>query len=86
METRQGVWQPLVIAGETPKASEPSDGSLNHPAPGQEDKTVFGIGQLDNLQLDTLRGGIRRGLFASVALVNEGDLYRAAGHCLHLLG
>jgi len=47
---------------------------------------VFGIGQFDDLQPDTLCVSVSGGLFASVTLVNEGDLYRAAGHYLYLLG
>jgi len=77
------LWQPFIIAGEATKVSKPGDRTLDTLRRVRRIKPCFGIGQLDDLQPNTLRGGVRGGLLASVALVNAGDLYRADGHRLH---
>jgi hypothetical protein len=51
-----GVGQPFVVFGEAVEACGPGEAALQHPPSGQEHESAFGRGQLDHLQLETLRG------------------------------
>jgi hypothetical protein len=85
MQSRHGSGKPLIVAGQTPKARHPGKGAFHHPAPGQQDKAMLGLWQLDDGQLDAL-GGRRLGRsVSSIGLVDKGHLHRLAGGLLHPL-
>jgi hypothetical protein len=83
MQAGQGGGQPLVIAGQPPKASHPGEGPLDDPAARQEHKAPLGLGQFDHLQLHAVRGGGRRRRRARVALVDIGHLDMLADDLLN---
>jgi hypothetical protein len=56
---------------------------LLHPAPPQQDKAAFGLGQFDQCQLDAVLLGLSRRGVARMGLVHKGDFDRLAGHLLH---
>src|SRR5882757_7020601 len=74
----------FIVAGKTTKAGRPSKGSLDHPAPWQEDKTALGFLELDDFQAQALGRGLRRRLLPGVALVDKGYFDRISGHGLNL--
>ena len=86
MQRRQGRGQALVVARQAAEARGPGEAALDDPAPGQEHEAALGLGQLDHLQLDAVRGGRGRWLLAGVALVDVGQLDVLAGHRLHRCG
>src|SRR5258707_14837386 len=86
MQTSQGLRQTLIITGQATKARHPRERTLDDPTTGQQDKTMFGLGQFDNFQLDAMLSRSLFGLRTGITLVDKGDLYRIAGDVLHLLG
>lgn len=43
MKTGESGREPLIVAGEAAEAAGPSEGALDHPAPGQEHKAALGF-------------------------------------------
>src|SRR5258706_3621102 len=86
MQTSQGLRQTLIITSQATQARHPRERTLDDPTTGQQDKTMFGLGQFDNFQLDAMLSRRLFGLRTGITLVDKGDLYRIAGDVLHLLG
>jgi len=84
MQTGRRLRQPSVVPRKASEAGYPGKAAFDHPTAWQEHKAILSGGQFDYFQTDTLCSGVRRGLFASVALVNKGHLSRFAGGFLHL--
>lgn len=83
MQTRQDLWQPLIVTGQAAEAGGPSKVSLDDPALGQENKAVLGLRQLDDLEADAMGLGSVSRVLARVALVDVGQLHRVPGHLLY---
>jgi len=67
MEAGQGFGQALIVAGQPAKARDPTETPFHDPPPGQQHKTLFGFGQLDDVQPNAvLAGGL-----AGVALIDK---------------
>jgi hypothetical protein len=47
MKTRHRGRKPLIVLGQPAEAGGPSEGTLNHPSPGQKDKPLLGFFQFD---------------------------------------
>jgi hypothetical protein len=75
--------QPLVIARQAAEASGPGEAAFHDAALGQQDKAPLGLGQLDHLQADAVRGGHRGDLVTGVALVHirQFDVVAAVTAC-----
>ena len=84
VQPSQHLWQAFAVARQPATAAHPGETALHHPAFGQQDEAAFGLGRLDDDQLDAVRGGAGRGIGTGVALVDIGDLDVFAGHGLHL--
>lgn len=76
VQARQGIGQPLIVAGQTPETRRPSEGALNDPTFGQEDEASLGIRQFDHDQVNALFGGGLGWFISSIALVDESNLCR----------
>ena len=86
VQSGQHTGQPLVVTGQTPEAGRPRETAFHDPALGQEDKAVFGLRQLDDVQANAVLGsGFCRRL-AGVAFIDVGHLHVRAGDRLHLSG
>ena len=83
MKGRQGCRESFVIAGQSPKSGRPCKGSFHHPAPRQEDESVFGLVMFDDLQSNAFLGGSLGGLFSGVTLIDKGDPHRFFHRSLH---
>jgi hypothetical protein len=68
VEAFDGLWQSLVVAHEPSEACGPGEGPLDDPASGQQDEAPLSLGELDDLELDAVFGGVG-GRLAGVALV-----------------
>ena len=75
----------LEIAAEPPEAGQPAKATLDHPAPGQQHKALFGLGQLDHLQLNAVCSRIIFRLLTRVTLIGPGQLDRMTRGLLHPL-
>jgi hypothetical protein len=67
MQTGKGLWETFIVTCQPTKTGQPGDGALDHPAPGQQDEAVFGIGQFDDFQMNALRSGIVGSLLTAVS-------------------
>ena len=82
MKALQNIGQPLLIAGQPPKAAHPADLPFDHPAAWQQHEAARDVRQFDDLQRDAGgRGRLPRGL-AGVPLVDVGQGDRFAGRRL----
>lgn len=81
------VWgKAFIVSGESPEACGPGEGACYHPSAGQQHEASFGHRVLDDFELDAVLLGGFGGVGPGVALIDEGQLDRRAGHPLHLLG
>ena len=86
MEAGDGLRQSLVVAREAPEAGGPGEGTLDHPAAGEQDEAALGLWSADDEQRDAVRAcrlGRRR---AGIALVDEGEVDGLTGDLLHAGG
>ena len=58
MQAGEGLWQALVVAGEASEAGHPGVGAFDDPTLGEQHEPALGLWELDDLQADTLSGGI----------------------------
>lgn len=63
MQPCQHLRQALIVASKATKARGPGEVALDDPSPQQEHEAVFGLGLLDDFQVDALDGSIRSRLF-----------------------
>lgn len=83
MESCERGGQPFIIACQAAKAGGPAEGTLDHPASGQEDESAFGFWELHSLEAHAVRGGWAGRFFSGVALVGKGDFDWVSGGLLH---
>src|SRR5258706_12287425 len=86
MQTSEGLRQTLIITGQATKARHPRERTLDDPTTGQQDKTMFGLGQFDNFQLDAMLSRSLFGFRTGITMVDKGDWYPITGDDLHLPG
>ena len=63
--------KPLIVTRQAPKPRDPGKGTLHHPSSRQQDEAAFGLGQLDDCQLDALRGRRLSRVISGVGLVDD---------------
>lgn len=81
----QRLGEPLVIAGQPPKAGGPRKRAFHHPTFGQEHKAFLGLRQFHHFQFDPVfLGGCRR-RWPRVALIHIRQFDVLAGDLLHRL-
>ena len=84
VESGQRFRQTLVVSAQAPEAIKPAKAALNHPASGQQHKTLFRLWQLDHLKLDAFVARGLRWLRTRVALVSKRDSHCLSRGVLHL--
>ncbi len=84
MESGERSRQAFIILGEPAKTSCPGKRAFNNPASGQQDKTLFGFGEFDDNQIDSVLSSVLAGLFARVALIRESNFHAVPGRLLNL--
>ena len=84
VQTCQRGGKPLIVFGEPAEADGPSEGTLNHPSPGQKDKPLLGFFEFDYDQTNTPLGCLLGGFFSGVALIDKSDFDTLARSLLHL--
>jgi hypothetical protein len=80
VQAHQG--QPLVVTGEQAEARGPGKVPLDDPATRQEHKATLDLGQLDDVETDTMGLGSVSWFLAGVALVDVGELDGVPGYFL----
>jgi len=60
VQADQRVGQSLVVAGDATEARHPGDRSLDDPTAGQQHEAPLGLGRLDHLQADAVRGRVAK--------------------------
>ena len=73
MQTCQRGGKPLIVFGQPAEADGPSEGTLNHPSPGQKDKPLLGFFQFDYDQTNAPLGCLLGGFFSGIALIDKSD-------------
>src|SRR6202166_5236625 len=76
----------FVVSGQSAESCGPSEASLDDPSARQQDEAAFGLGVLDDLQLNAVPGGCAVSGFSGVALVNVGKFHMVSGDLLHRFG
>ena len=61
-----------IITHQPSEVRHPGEGARISPAPRQQDKTAFGFGQVDDLQLDAMLFILLSRRLADVALIDKG--------------
>src|SRR6476660_2021941 len=84
VQTCQRGGKPLIVFGEPAEADGPSEGTLDHPSPGQKDKPLLGFFEFDYDQTNAPLGCLLGGFFSGVALIDKSDFDTLAGSLLHL--
>ena len=84
MQTCQRGGKPLIVFGEPAEADGPSEGTLDHPSPGQKDKPLLGFFEFDYDQTNAPLGCLLGGFFSGVALIDKSDFDTLARSLLHL--
>ena len=84
VQTCQRGGKPLIVFGEPAEADGPSEGTLNHPSPGQKDKPLLGFFEFDYDQTNAPLGCLLGGFFSGVALIDKSDFDTLARSLLHL--
>ena len=79
----QGFGPSFMIASQTPKPGKPAEAALHRPPPRQQDKTSFGLRQLDHVQPNTLPASGLGRVVAGVALIDKGHFDLLAGDLLN---
>src|SRR5579859_96472 len=74
-QTFERVGQTFIITSQASKACHPAETTLYHPTSRQQDKALLGRWQLDDNQVNTVRGSGLLWLIPGIALVNKSDLY-----------
>ena len=76
--------QSFIVSCESAEACGPGEASLHHPSLGQQHKSTFGHGVLDDAEADAVLFRGLGGVFSAVTLVHIRKLDRVAGDLLHL--
>ena len=84
MPACQCLSKPFVVSGESPKPTQPGEAPFHHPSARQQHKSPLRFAMLDHFQLDALVSRLFGHLCARVALIDVGDLDRAARDLLDL--
>jgi hypothetical protein len=82
MPTFESFGQAFVVASQTTKARQPTEGTFDDPAPREQHKTTLGLGMLDHFQPDSVLFCRLRRVLAGVALIDKCDLNALATYFL----
>src|SRR5258705_5036899 len=85
MKTGYRGAKPLIVFGEPAEAGGPSEGTLNHPSPGQKNKPLLGFFEFDHDQTNAPLGRLLGGFFSGVALIDKSYFDVLTCSLLHLV-
>ena len=83
MQASHRCRKPLIVTGQASKPCDPGKGAFDDPAARQQHKAMFGLGEFDDFQLDSMRFGLLSRGVTGRALINEDQFHRLTSCLLH---